>query len=81
MLVYIYALSYQNPYNREELFALFLASPRMLTPTEATTKAVEAVTVDGLGNEWVEAVAQGAVCGPLRIEGKLPQPSIAIVVD
>ena len=81
MPVYIYALSYRNPYNPGELFALFLAAERLLTVAEALARAVEAVGHDGLGHEWVEAVAGGAVCGPLQIDGRLSQPTIAVVIE
>lgn len=79
--MYIYALSYRNPYNQGELFALFLAAERLLPAAEALAKAVEAVGRDGLGHEWVEAVAGGAICGPLQIDGKLAQPTIAVVIE
>lgn len=79
--MFIYALSYPNPYDARELFALFVASRRPLDPDEAISYAVEAVTADGLGYEWVEAVAAASVAGPLLIEGSLSQPSVAIIVD
>jgi hypothetical protein len=78
--VYIYALSYRNPYQPDELFALFLASERLLATPEALGKAAEAVARDGVGNEMVEAVTQGALCGPLQVSGQLSDPSIAVVV-
>ena len=79
--MYIYALSYTNPYKQDEVFALFLAAERLLTRNEAVAKAVEVVTGDNLGNEWVEAVAQGALGGPLHVDGKITQPTIAVMVD
>jgi len=79
--VFIYALSYPNPYDARELFALFVASQRPLEPDDVIGHAVQAVTADGLGHEWVEAVAAAAVAGPLLVEGTLSQPSVAIIVD
>jgi hypothetical protein len=79
--VYIYALSYRNPYSPSELFALFLAADRLLTNDEAMGRAVEQIREDNLGHEWVEAVAQGALCGPLQIDGRLSQPTIAVTVE
>jgi hypothetical protein len=79
--VYIYALSYRNPYNPDEIFALFLASERLLPHNEAISKAVEVVAADALGNEWVEAVAEGALGGPLQVTGQLAQPTIAVTID
>lgn len=79
--MYIYALSYRNPYNQDEMFALFLASERLLPRPDAVAKAVEVVAGDNLGHEWVEAVAQGALAGPLHVDGKITQPTIAVLVD
>jgi len=79
--MFIYALSYRNPYDEAKPLVLFLAAERLLSETEALTAAVTAVRGDALGNEWVEAVAGGSLCGPLEIDGALGQPTIAIVVE
>jgi hypothetical protein len=77
----VYALSYRNPHDPARPFVLFLASARHLEQDEALAAAIETVKADGLGHEWVEAVANGSVCGPLEIEGELRQPSIAVAVE
>ncbi len=77
----IYALSYRNPYDEAKPLVLFVAAERLLSETDVLTAGVTAVRADALGNEWVEAVAGGSVCGPLEIDGTLGQPTIAIVVE
>ncbi|MCC7494820.1 MAG: hypothetical protein IT204_20865 [Fimbriimonadaceae bacterium] len=79
--MYIYALGYRNPYQGDKPFVLFLAAQRLLRRDEALAAAVETVRNDSFGNEWVDAVSQGALCGPLEVDGNLPQPTIAVVVD
>lgn len=79
--MFVYALSYCNPYDPAQHCVLFLAAKRPLGETEALASGVEAVSVDSLGHEWVEAVAQGTVCGPIEVDGRLAQPSIAVYVD
>ena len=77
----IYALSYRNPHDPAKPFVLFVSAPRRLEEDEALAAAIEAVKNDGLGNEWLEAIAQGSLCGPLEIVGELRQPSIAVAVE
>lgn len=77
----VYALTYRNPHDPGTSFVLFVTSKRHLDEAEALASAIEAVKSDGLGNEWLEAIANGSVCGPLEIEGELRQPSIAVVVE
>lgn len=79
--MFLYALSYGNPYEPTQHCVLFLAAKRPLSGTEALQLGIEAVSDDSLGNEWVEAVAHGTICGPLEVDGKLAQPSIAVMVD
>lgn len=78
--MYLYALTYGNPYEDGRPFVLFVAAERLIEEQEARASAVEAVRNDNLGNEWVEAVANGVLSGPVEIEGALRQPSIAVVV-
>lgn len=77
----VYALSYRNPHDPSKPFVLFLVSDRHLEQSEALAAAIETVKTDGLGNEWLEAIAAGSLCGPLEIEGELRQPSIAVAVE
>lgn len=79
--MYVYALTYRNPYEREQPFVLFLASQRLLDQTDAIAQAVSAVESDNLGHEWMEAVTQGVLAGPLEVDGSLIEPSIAICVE
>lgn len=79
--MYIYALSYRNPHEDTRPFVLFLAAERLLSASEAISAAVETVRGDALGNEWVDAVSDGSLCGPLEVEGTLRQPTFAIMVD
>ncbi len=77
----VYALSYRNPHDSAKPFVLFVTSGRHLDEDEALAAAIEAVKADGLGNEWLEAIANGSLCGPLEIDGELKQPSIAVAVE
>lgn len=79
--MYVYALGYRNPHHADQPFVLFLASKRLLTRDDAVQAALDTIAADALGNEWIEAVVQGALCGPLEIDGELRKPSIAVVVD
>ncbi|MBI2300519.1 MAG: hypothetical protein HYU66_16540 [Armatimonadetes bacterium] len=79
--MYLYALTYRNPYQEGRPFVMFLASDRLLDVHEARLAAVEQVRADALGNEWLEAVADGELCGPVELEGTLRQPSIAMLVS
>ena len=79
--MYIYALSYRNPYDDAQIVVLFLASRRLLEHGEAVGAAISAVTQDALGHEMVEAVEHGTLVGPLEISGNLIQPSIAVTVE
>ncbi len=77
----VYALSYRNPHEPTTPFVIFIASERLIDLAEARASAIEAVQADGLGNEWLEAIADGLLCGPLELDGTLRQPSIAVVIS
>lgn len=79
--MYLYALSYANPYDLTQHCVLFVASKRPLSTEETLSSGIEAVGDDSLGHEWVEAVAHGSVCGPVEVDGRLVQPTIAVYVD
>lgn len=79
--MYIYALTYANPHEDGKPFVLFLTSSRLLAEPDALAAAVDAVSADNLGHEWVDAVSHGTLCGPLVVDGRLSHPSIAVEVD
>jgi len=77
----VYALSYRKPHDSAKPFVLFVTPAGISTKTRRWRAAIEAVKADGLGNEWLEAIANGSLCGPLEIDGELKQPSIAVAVE
>lgn len=78
--MYVYAVCCANPHEDDKAFFMFIASERFLPEDEVRAKAIDVVREDALGHEWVEALADSHVGGPLELEGGLKQPTIAVKI-